>query len=466
MENEDNYFYTRKIITSQINKMNLKIETKQDKLYICCFYKNEYITNTFSNSFSLEELKKQSKQSKQSKFYDLFDNVKEVLDEIKNNHIKNGEYIEGNEDTSREIKLFIPIPLYKIKSINFLLKKEEKSPKIELEEYKLATYNYQNELTIDNFKSKILMGKNRQKHNIKGWISQNKKLRANKLYSFYDQSYDKSKNIENKNMNNIDYKDEVRKFHDACDNKKNILILLKSKKEILGGFTPLSFDSSGKYKYNSESFLFSINKSKKYANINLDNSRSIFCHKNFGPTFDDDLSFIENKINVIKSCKKSYNTNNNWINLKNCFSNYDEIVLDSLEIFQIFEEEIIDNESDEEEEEENEENIINKSEIININAKNHDFDGKDNNIQEVYTNLNKEKNNVINDQNENVNETKCIKNNENDNSSIFNESHPRSQDENSLINKMNNVSVTEINIQNFNKSDSKEKKEKEDENDF
>ena len=340
MENEDNYFYTRKIITSQINKMNLKIETKQDKLYICCFYKNEYITNTFSNSFSLEELKKQSKQSKQSKFYDLFDNVKEVLDEIKNNHIKNGEYIEGNEDTSREIKLFIPIPLYKIKSINFLLKKEEKSPKIELEEYKLATYNYQNELTI------------------------------NKLYSFYDLPFDKSKDFENKNMNKKYFKDEVRKFHDASDNKKNILLLLKSKKEILGGFTPLSFDSSGKYKYNSESFLFSINKSKKYANINLDNSRSIFCHKNFGPTFDDDLSFLENKINVIKSCKKSYNTGNNWINLKNCFSNYDEIILDSLEIFQIFEEEIIDNESDEEEEEEeNEENIINKSEIININAK-------------------------------------------------------------------------------------------------
>ena len=137
-----------------------------------------------------------------------------------------------------------------------------------------------------------------------------------------------------------------------------------------------------------------------------------------------------------------------------------------MEIFQIFEEEIIDNESDEEEEEEeNEENIINKSEIINMNAKNHDFDGKDNNIQEVYTNLNKEKNNVINDQNENVNETKCIKNNENDNSSIFNESHPRSHDENSLINKMN-ISVTEISIQNSIKSDSKQKKEKEDENDF
>ena len=73
---------------------------------------------------------------------------------------------------------------------------------------------------------------------------------------------------------------------------------------------------------------------------------------------------------------------------------------------------------------------------------------------------------MINDQNENVNETKCIKNNENDNSLIFNESHPRSQEENSLINKMNNVSVTEINIQNSIKSDSKEKKEKEDENDF
>jgi len=64
------------------------------------------------------------------------------------------------------------------------LNKEEKSPEIILKELNLATNYYKDILTIYNFNSKILMGKNDEKHRIKEWISSNKKLRAIKLYFF------------------------------------------------------------------------------------------------------------------------------------------------------------------------------------------------------------------------------------------------------------------------------------------
>ena len=55
-----------------------------------------------------------------------------------------------------------------------------------------------------------------------------------------------------------EFKNEVINFHKKCDNKKNILLICRSKDEIFGGFTPLSFDTSGKYEFDPNSFLFSI----------------------------------------------------------------------------------------------------------------------------------------------------------------------------------------------------------------
>jgi hypothetical protein len=218
-------------------------------------------------------------------------------------------------------------------------------------------------------------------------------------------------------MNKKYFKDEVRKFHDASDNKKNILLLLKSKKEIFGGFTPLSFDSSGKYKYNPESFLFSINKSKKYANINLDNSRSIFCHKNFGPSFNDDLKFLENKMNVIKCFQKSYNTPNNWIKIENCFSNSDEILLDSLEIFQIIEEEDIIYKENEEDEDNDSNNNVNKIEINNNIDLNNDSDSKNIKSEKIFSGFN-----IKSDKEKNKSNTLREKINESDTNSELDES--------------------------------------------
>ena len=129
-----------------------------------------------------------------------------------------------NEENSKQIKLIISLPFRYIKFISFDLNKEEKSPEIILKELNLATNYYKDILTIYNFNSKILMGKNDEKHRIKEWISLNKKLKAIKLYFFYDLSYDKSKNSENENINENKLKNDIINFHKKCDHKKKYII--------------------------------------------------------------------------------------------------------------------------------------------------------------------------------------------------------------------------------------------------
>ena len=162
--------------------MNLNINDKNDKLFITCFYSKNYFKKTFTNSFSLEELQKESN------YYKQFNNVKEILDEIIENQYKGREYIEGNEDTE-EITLIIPIPSKKHQKISFNLKEKKKLKEEETQEYKSIVKNYEEELVISNFNSTILKGKDKEKHAIKFWISPNHKIFAKLIYSFYENFY-------------------------------------------------------------------------------------------------------------------------------------------------------------------------------------------------------------------------------------------------------------------------------------
>jgi hypothetical protein len=73
-------------------------------------------------------------------------------------------------------------------------------------------------------------------------------------------------------------------FHSKCDNISNTLTLIFSEKaRIFGGFTSETWDISGKYKDDKNSFLFSIDKHKIYSY--KCNGKAIYCHKDFGPTF-------------------------------------------------------------------------------------------------------------------------------------------------------------------------------------
>ena len=320
-EKENLKFYEAKIITKQYNEMNLYTTIKNSKLFISCSYKKNYIEKIFSNSFSLDDLKKDSR------FYSLFDDETQILNEIIHNQSKGKEYIEENENINDKIKLIIPIALYNYPNISFELMEIKKTIEEKLKELEMAINYYKNEFDIEKFDSKILIGKDREKRIIKSWIAPNKKLKAKLLYSFHDLTCTNNKS------------DMVGNFHEACDNKNKILIIGKSKNEIFGGYTPLFFHSLNKYARDDKSFLFSLNKFEKYPKNSNSNTESIWCLKDYGPCFHYDLNFKKKKMNVIQFKRSKYLTPDNWVNIKNCNYNSEGILLESLEIFQIKEEE-------------------------------------------------------------------------------------------------------------------------------
>ena len=309
--------------------MEVSNEYKDSKMIIGAFFYKNYFKKTFSNSFTLDELKELSS------YYKQFNSEKEIINEIINNKLKGKETIEGNEETSNSIILIIPLPGTQFPKISFELKQVEKTPEEILNEYKYIINQYENKFRIKNFNSKILAGKDLEKETLKFWISPQKNFEAILLFSFHDIKYERDKssysnyiykNIHDKNVNN---------FHKACDNISSILVICKSRKEILGGYTPLCFKSSDVYGSDNDSFLFSLNKFKKYPKDSYNTTNSLWCYENYGPCFHWDLYFRENKINAVKFEKKSYLTPENWIDTKNCYVADEGILLDSLEVFQI-----------------------------------------------------------------------------------------------------------------------------------
>ena len=260
-----------------------------------------------------------------------------------------------------------------------------------------------------------------------------KRIEARLIHSFHSNIIINDKN--QKILDNTGYYEKVSDFHNNCDFKKNILIICKSKNEIFGGFTPLCFDDTDGYKKDDESFLFSLNKKRKYQKKSLDCSNSIFHNKRFGPCFCKDLFFIENSMNKVKFSKyesltkDEYSTYKDWVNKKNCYAFKDYVILDALEIFQItkrpydFNEININN---------NNQNNINNIRIdnhnqVNINnnninrrAQNNVINNNNNNQRQIdnnnhNNNHNNVNNNNLNNRNNMVNNNNVINNNANNN---------------------------------------------------
>ena len=76
-------------------------------------------------------------------------------------------------------------------------------------------------------------------------------------------------------------------FHRLCDNKGPTIIFIETKKGcIFGGYTELNWDTSGQYKTDESTFLFSINNKAKYTRRNK--MCSVYCRKDLAPSFGGD----------------------------------------------------------------------------------------------------------------------------------------------------------------------------------
>lgn len=92
-------------------------------------------------------------------------------------------------------------------------------------------------------------------------------------------------------------------FHDRCINKGPTLTLIKNDQNLIfGGFTMAAWDTSTAYKMDSEAFVFSLSKKRKYPiKANLIGN-AIYNNPNHGPTFGNGHDiYICNQSNTVNS---------------------------------------------------------------------------------------------------------------------------------------------------------------------
>ena len=135
--------------------------------------------------------------------------------------------------------------------------------------------------------------------------------------------------------------DRTKTCHELCDNKKNVLIIMKSDNNyIFGGYSKIGFKTINEpnkteCKIDNNCFLFSLNLKKIYPVIN---DKEIICHigDNSGLCFDSSLSFYDNFLH------KNSSISSYIINMFNGFKDKfemnggkDSFTLTELEVFQL-----------------------------------------------------------------------------------------------------------------------------------
>ena len=117
---------------------------------------------------------------------------------------------------------------------------------------------------ISNLNSKIINENEKYKKLLKTWINPLKKIKAELLYRL-------SENGESHST-----------FHELCDNKGPTLTLFHvNDGNIVGIYTPLSWDSKSGWKNDNDTFIFNLNKEQKYKKIKSE--CSAYCNNTYGP---------------------------------------------------------------------------------------------------------------------------------------------------------------------------------------
>jgi hypothetical protein len=85
-------------------------------------------------------------------------------------------------------------------------------------------------------------------------------------------------------------------FHSLCDNKGPLLVLFKTRKDILcGGFSSIDWKNSGDWTVDNKCFIFSLKLRKVYNRLN--DTNNLYFKESHGAYFGDcGLSIYSNKL--------------------------------------------------------------------------------------------------------------------------------------------------------------------------
>ena len=261
------------ILPFEINerKFNLNLSYESTKLIFVIEELNSIPPLIFEKSYSKEELEKISQIFKIFKdMDDTFDKISEILKtKTFESEINEKEITIKYKNVFAEFSFIIPIKenqdlnqlIRNLYSIIKDLKKENESnnQKIknleeEIKEIKnkllpLKEEKDKNEKEKDEnffYQSTVLQSKE-EKELISNWIKEN-------TYKKFKLLYRASKDG-----------DLMKTFHEKCDNKGPTVMLIKTNTGFrFGGYNPLFWDQSGNYKSDKLTFIFSLDKKKKY----------------------------------------------------------------------------------------------------------------------------------------------------------------------------------------------------------
>ena len=293
------------------NKILFQLKMEGNNFLISTEIKDSLIPDIYEGIFTLQEIKNNNK------YFLQFENNQEIFNELIYKSEKGYSII--NRDNNNFV---LKILLYssKFQDIEFILKTKIKSYEDKLKEL----YTMISEVKNENFELK---------HAIDNLKTENSQLKENNKLLF-DSKNKESRKIENKNKpkkskkNIIDegekksikqslilngdeekinqlnifispslkFNSELiyqmtrdgkafEKFHELCDNISPNLLLIKDDKEnIFGGYTNVCWEKTDCKKTDPTSFLFSLNKNKKYYPRNK-YSFQILCFPDSGPRF-------------------------------------------------------------------------------------------------------------------------------------------------------------------------------------
>ena len=133
--------------------------------------------------------------------------------------------------------------------------------------------------------------------------------------------------------------DNTKTLHELCDNKQNILIIIKSDSGYLfGGYSKIGFKTNNENKelIDNHSFLFSITKQKIYRVIN---NRPVICHykNDFGFCFYQSIYFYDSftKKNGNHISKLMKNNFNGISDIYEINGGKDDFKIEELEVYQL-----------------------------------------------------------------------------------------------------------------------------------
>ena len=272
-------------ITSDKNNTYSIQFTLNSSLEIVANQKNAVLNKSFSNKFTIHEIQ-------QNKYFVQFDTLNEIYDEIFERTKKDKITITENENT---LIINIPLPSTKYTEQKFELKQISKNDNEKINDLTQLVIKQNKEITdlknelkdikeklnilwkereekekrkknkqISNLNSKIINENEKYKKLLKTWINPLKKIKAELLYRLSENG------------------ESYSTFHELCDNKGPTLTLFQvNDGNIVGIYTPLSWDLNSNWKNDNDTFIFNLNKEQKYKKIK--SNSSAYCNSTYGP---------------------------------------------------------------------------------------------------------------------------------------------------------------------------------------